>query len=174
MERCDVIVAGGGPAGSTCAWALSQAGFDVIVIDRATFPRDKVCAGWIPPQVLADLHLDVEEYRRGRTFQPFTAFRIGMIGDQRRTDIDYEHPVSFGITRCEFDGDLLQRSSARLQLGTAVARVRRHGSMWTAAVRHGGVRDVLEVNRRDRRACVVPVEGARLRPHRRTESPARR
>jgi len=102
-----VIVAGGGPAGSTCAWALRQEGLDVVVMDRATFPRDKVCAGWIPPQVLADLQLDVQDYRRVRTFQPFTAFRIGMIGDKRRTDIDYGHPVSYGIRRCEFDSYLL-------------------------------------------------------------------
>lgn len=76
METCDVLIAGGGPAGSTCAWALRQAGLDVVVMDRATFPRDKVCAGWITPQVLTDLRLDVHGYRHGRTFQPFTGFRI--------------------------------------------------------------------------------------------------
>jgi flavin-dependent dehydrogenase len=59
METCDVLIAGGGPAGSTCAWRLQQAGLDVVVMDRATFPRDKVCAGWITPQVLADVGLDV-------------------------------------------------------------------------------------------------------------------
>ena len=51
MERCDVLVVGGGPAGSSCARALHDAGLDVIVLDRAVFPRDKVCAGWITPQV---------------------------------------------------------------------------------------------------------------------------
>ena len=58
METCDVLVVGGGPAGSTCAWKLRQAGADVTVIDRATFPRDKVCAGWITPPVINALGLD--------------------------------------------------------------------------------------------------------------------
>ena len=44
MTTCDVLIAGGGPAGSTCAWALGQAGLDVVIVDKATFPRDKVCA----------------------------------------------------------------------------------------------------------------------------------
>ena len=57
MVTCDVLVIGGGPAGSTCAWKLREAGLDVIVMDRATFPRDKVCGGWITPQVIADLRL---------------------------------------------------------------------------------------------------------------------
>ena len=38
MDTCDVLIVGGGPAGSTCAWTLRQAGLDVVVIDRATFP----------------------------------------------------------------------------------------------------------------------------------------
>ena len=40
----DAIVVGGGPAGSTCAWKLREAGLDVIVLDRAAFPRTKLCA----------------------------------------------------------------------------------------------------------------------------------
>lgn len=131
MTRCDVIVAGGGPAGSSCAWALRRADLDVVVIDREHFPRDKVCAGWIPPQVLSDLRIDLSEYRRARTCQPFTAFRIGMIGDPRTTDVVYGEAVSYGIRRCEFDTYLLQRSAARLQLGTPVSRVRREGALWT-------------------------------------------
>ena len=65
MESCDVLVVGGGPAGSSCAWKLRQAGVDVVVMDRAVFPRDKICAGWITPQVIDDLALDVDHYRRG-------------------------------------------------------------------------------------------------------------
>ena len=55
MTRCDVVIAGGGPAGSTCAWKLREAGLDVIVLDAASFPRDKVCAGWITPQVVSEV-----------------------------------------------------------------------------------------------------------------------
>lgn len=69
METCDAVIVGGGPAGSTCAWRLRQAGLQVTVLDKAVFPRDKVCAGWITPQVVDELHIDPREYREGRTFQ---------------------------------------------------------------------------------------------------------
>jgi menaquinone-9 beta-reductase len=131
METCDVLIAGGGPAGSTCAWALCQAGLDVVVVDRSTFPRDKVCAGWITPHVLTDLRLDVHEYQHGRTFQPFTGFRVGLIGSGGDVDVAYDHPVSFGIRRCEFDEFLLRRSRARLRLATPITNIRREGLQWT-------------------------------------------
>jgi flavin-dependent dehydrogenase len=126
-HSCDALVVGGGPAGSTCAWALRRAGLDVMVIDRAVFPRDKVCAGWITPQVVADLSLDIEEYRRGRTFQPITAFRVGLIQSHDRDHIRtvYGDEISYGIRRCEFDHYLLQRSGARVMAGTSVTSIRR-------------------------------------------------
>jgi flavin-dependent dehydrogenase len=46
----EVIVVGGGPAGSSTAWFLAQAGFDVLVVDRAKFPRDKPCSEYTSPQ----------------------------------------------------------------------------------------------------------------------------
>jgi len=55
MNACDVLIVGGGPGGSSCAWTLRAAGLDVVVADAAVFPRDKVCAGWITPQVIAEL-----------------------------------------------------------------------------------------------------------------------
>jgi flavin-dependent dehydrogenase len=130
METCDVVIAGGGPAGSTCAWKLREAGLDVVVVDRAMFPRDKVCAGWITPQVLAALDLDARAYRQGRTWQPFTGFRVGLIGGGEDVAAEYDHPVSFGVRRCEFDHYLLQRSGARLRLETPISSVRRDGLQW--------------------------------------------
>jgi geranylgeranyl reductase family protein len=130
MDTCDVLIVGGGPAGSACARRLRQAGLDVVVVDRAAFPRDKVCAGWITPQVVDDLELDCQEYARGRTLQPITGFRTGVIGCAGEVETAYERPVSFGIRRCEFDQYLLNRSGARLALGTPASSIRREGARW--------------------------------------------
>ena len=59
MIEADAIIIGGGPAGSTCAWKLQQAGMDVVVVDKSDFPRDKVCAGWITPAVIEELQIDL-------------------------------------------------------------------------------------------------------------------
>jgi geranylgeranyl reductase family protein len=45
MRRYDALVVGGGPAGSVTAWWLADAGASVLLVDRATFPRDKPCGG---------------------------------------------------------------------------------------------------------------------------------
>ena len=45
-----VIVVGGGPAGSSTAFFLARAGIDVLLLDRARFPRDKPCAEYLSPQ----------------------------------------------------------------------------------------------------------------------------
>ncbi len=45
-----VIVVGAGPAGASTAWHLAQRGIDVLMLDRARFPRDKVCAEYLSPQ----------------------------------------------------------------------------------------------------------------------------
>lgn len=103
----------------------------MAVVDRAVFPRDKVCAGWITPQVLEEVGLDPDEYGRTRTLQPITGFRVGIIGQAAGAEIGYGRPVSFGIRRCEFDTYLLRRSGARLQLGSPVSSIRRAGGVWT-------------------------------------------
>ena len=51
MIQFDAVVVGGGPAGSSCARQLRAAGWQVAIVDRATFPRDKVCAGWLTADV---------------------------------------------------------------------------------------------------------------------------
>ena len=129
METCDALIVGGGPAGSSCAWKLRQHGLDVIVMDKASFPRDKVCAGWITPAVLSALELDPLIYAEHCVLQEISAFRTGLI---RGRDLETRYPttVSFGIRRREFDDYLLQRSGARLRLGHALKSMERRGRQW--------------------------------------------
>jgi menaquinone-9 beta-reductase len=129
MRACDVLIVGGGPAGSSCAWGLRDSGLDVVVLDKAAFPRDKICGGWITPFVLDALHINPEEYRQGRTLQPILSFRISCLGD-KETQVEYERPVSFGIRRREFDEYLVRRCGAELHENVAVKSIERSGDTW--------------------------------------------
>lgn len=130
MDRCDALIVGAGPAGSSCARRLVQAGMRVTLVDKQQFPRDKVCAGWITPQVAAALELDLSEYATGRTLQPIRGFRTGLIGE-RLLETRFPQTVSYGIRRCEFDDYLARRSGARLKLGEAVETLDYTGGEWT-------------------------------------------
>ena len=107
MQRADAVVVGGGPAGSTCAWKLRRAGFDVLVLDKAEFPRTKLCAGWVTPQVVEDLEIDVARYpHRFLTFERLE-FNWRRLRFRKRT-------IQHSIRRYEFDDWLLRRSGARV------------------------------------------------------------
>lgn len=130
MERCDVLIAGGGPAGSSCAWALRNSGLEVVIIDKQVFPRDKVCGGWITPPALKILEIDPAEYGANRLLQPITSFKTGCIGRASATLTDYGEPVSYGIRRREFDHYLLQRCGARIREGLGLSSLERTGDAW--------------------------------------------
>ena len=129
MESCDVLIVGGGPAGSTLAWKLKAAGLDVLILDKKTFPRDKTCAGWITPAVIETLKLDTAEYARGRVFQPIRRFVTGTIGD-KEVHTEFDSTVSYGIRRFEFDDYLLNRCGARLVLGEPLKSLKHEGDGW--------------------------------------------
>jgi geranylgeranyl reductase family protein len=50
VSRPDVVVVGAGPAGAATAILLSERGLDVLVLDRATFPRPKLCGEYLSPE----------------------------------------------------------------------------------------------------------------------------
>ncbi|CAJ1508619.1 menaquinone reductase [[Mycobacterium] burgundiense] len=56
-HTADVAVVGAGPAGSAAAAWAARAGHDVVVIDSATFPRDKACGDGLTPRAVAELQL---------------------------------------------------------------------------------------------------------------------
>lgn len=113
----DILIVGGGPAGSTLAWALRDSGLELAILDKEEFPRQKVCAGWVTPAVMKELQIDLEDYARGRVLQPITGFRISQLGQKQVQSHFPGDPVSYGIRRIEFDDYLLRRSGAELMLG---------------------------------------------------------
>ncbi|MCM3660883.1 geranylgeranyl reductase family protein [Georgenia satyanarayanai] len=54
-DDADVIVVGAGPAGSATAHYLAQTGLDVLLLEKATFPRDKICGDGLTPRAVAEL-----------------------------------------------------------------------------------------------------------------------
>lgn len=107
MISAEVIVVGGGPGGSAAAWRLRQLGVsDVLVLDREAFPRTKLCAGWITPEVVRDLEIEPGEYPG--SWLRFERLRLhhGTLGLRQKA-------VQYSIRRFEFDAWLLRRSGAR-------------------------------------------------------------
>ena len=51
-DEADVIVVGAGPAGATTAFYLAQSGLDVLLLEKATFPREKVCGDGLTPRAV--------------------------------------------------------------------------------------------------------------------------
>jgi geranylgeranyl reductase family protein len=129
MEGCDALIVGGGPAGSTVARKLAHAGLNVLLLERERYPREKLCGGWITPEVVEDLALDLSEYAKGRILQPITGFRSGRIG-AHSIETRYGAPVSYGIRRCEFDFFLAGRSGARVMDATPVSTIGRTREGW--------------------------------------------
>jgi flavin-dependent dehydrogenase len=131
VERCDVLIVGGGPGGSSCARGLRGSGLDVVILDRAGFPRDKVCAGWITPPVCETLAIDAADYRKERVMQPIRGFALERAGDAQ-VIVDCGEVVSYGIRRREFDHFLLERCGARLRLGEPLREIRGERGRWIA------------------------------------------
>ena len=122
MRSCEVLIVGGGPAGSSAAWKLRRAGCDVLVLDQARFPRPKLCAGWITPEVVRDLEIDIAAYpHRFLTFDRMHLHFKGLHLPVRC--------VQHSIRRLEFDAWLLERSGAEV-IEHSVRRIREDGGAY--------------------------------------------
>jgi geranylgeranyl reductase family protein len=122
----DVIVVGAGPAGSTAAFYLAHAGCDVLLLEKSTFPREKVCGDGLTPRAVKQLvNMGISlDPRDG--WLPNKGLRI--IGGGARIELDWPELSSypgFGLvrTRRAFDEILAraaQKAGARLLEGITV------------------------------------------------------
>jgi menaquinone-9 beta-reductase len=108
----DVLVVGAGPGGSSCAYWLADAGWDVAVVEKKRFPREKTCGDGLTPRAvrqLADMGLE-QAIADAHRHVGLRAFGFG-----RSVELPWpEHPAfpSYGytITRHDLDGLVAERA----------------------------------------------------------------
>jgi geranylgeranyl reductase family protein len=106
-------VVGGGPAGSSCAYWLAEAGWDVAVVEKKRFPREKTCGDGLTPRAvrqLADMGVESELAGAHR----YHGLRAGGFG--HIVELAWpEHPVfpdyGYTITRHDLDGLVADRAA---------------------------------------------------------------
>ncbi len=104
MLETEVIIVGGGPAGAAAALELKRNNREVIILDKAKFPRVKLCAGWITPKVFQLLNKKVEDYPYGILTFKKLHFDFGFLKIPFPT-------TQFSIRRFEFDNWLHEISN---------------------------------------------------------------
>ncbi|MCW2886282.1 MAG: menaquinone-9 beta-reductase [Streptosporangiaceae bacterium] len=125
-READVIVVGAGPAGSTTAYYLAQAGLDVLLLEKATFPRDKVCGDGLTPRAVKQLiamgvDIDAPGWIRNKGLRIY--------GGGVRLELPWPELASFpdfGLVRARLDLDQLladraAKVGAHLLQGTNVS-----------------------------------------------------
>jgi menaquinone-9 beta-reductase len=126
QDDADVIVVGAGPAGSTAAYYLAQAGLSVLLIEKSRFPRDKVCGDGLTPRAVKSLvamGVDVSEEAGWLRNKGLRVIAGGM-----RLELDWPELGSwpgYGVvrTRASLDEQLARRAQAagaKLLEGTTV------------------------------------------------------
>ena len=125
-DDADVIVVGAGPGGSSTAYHLARAGLDVLLLEKSTFPREKVCGDGLTPRAVKQL------VGMGITLQPegglFPNKGIRIIGSGVRMELDWPELSSypgFGLVRTRRGFDEIvaraaQQAGARLAEGVTV------------------------------------------------------
>lgn len=101
----DLVVVGGGPAGTSCARAAALGGLEVLLIDKDEFPRDKLCAGGLTQRVAGLLDFDIDPVVERR----FSGGRVysssGACLEIKRDDYS-----GYLVKRSAFDNYLLEKA----------------------------------------------------------------
>ncbi|MGH9055722.1 MAG: geranylgeranyl reductase family protein [Acidimicrobiales bacterium] len=163
-RRCDVLVVGGGPSGAACAYWLASTGYDVVMVERKKYPREKTCGDGLTPRSvrqLQDMGLGEELAGAGHRFSGLRSHGFG-----RTLELTWpDHPdlpgYGYVITRKDLDALVAGRAAkagATVWDGTeALAPLAQGGLVRGAKVGPAG--DPIEVRAR----YTVVADGANSR-----------
>lgn len=137
----DVIVIGAGPAGSLTARQLALAGKEVLLLDAKTFPRDKVCGGYLNPRAVRVLEsLDLLTTVAGENCSVTREIELIASGQRARFSL----PPGRVIGRPAFDLALVRLAQAAgvtvMTSAQAVVEPSQHYASRTVTVTHNNTR----------------------------------
>ena len=101
----DLIVVGGGPAGSMCAREAALKGLDVVLIEKSSLPRDKLCGGALSPRISKILDFDISP-----VIERDMHCAIVYAPSGRKIDIVREDARGYLVKRRDFDYFLVQKA----------------------------------------------------------------
>jgi geranylgeranyl reductase family protein len=110
----DVVVVGGGPAGSACGYWLADAGWDIVVVEKKQFPREKTCGDGLTPRgvrQLADMGLE-DALAGSHRYTGLRAFGFGRSIEMRWPQHPNFPDYGYTITRHDLDGLVAARAEA--------------------------------------------------------------
>jgi geranylgeranyl reductase family protein len=125
-RTADVIVVGAGPAGSAAAWQLRQSARDVVVLEKATFPREKVCGDGLTPRgvkALQEMGVDTSPAAGWTRHKGLRVHGGGVVTEVDWPRLQHWPDFSLVLRRSELDARLAAHAvaaGARLQTEVTV------------------------------------------------------
>jgi menaquinone-9 beta-reductase len=115
----DVVVVGGGPSGSACAYWLADAGWDVVVVEKKHFPREKTCGDGLTPRAVRQINdMGLSGALAGaHRYDGLRACAYGMTLEMAWPDHPSFPSMGYVITRHDLDQVVAERAA---KAGTAL------------------------------------------------------